>query len=117
MLAMKRNPIILFPEFLNVEERTNATVGELLRIGKPSRLHYEFIHHSLEYDSHKIVDIKKLLDLEGDDVKIASILKMKNGRDIAVLVKKDGNNFLEGIDKLFVEIKKALESKELLFLN
>ena len=50
-------------------------------------------------------------------MKIASILKMKNGRDIAVLVKKDGNNFLEGIDKLFVEIKKALESKELLFLN
>ncbi len=114
---MKRKPIILFPEFLNVEERTNATVGESLRIGKPSRLHYEFIHHSLEYDSHKIVDIKKLLDLEGDDVKIASILKMKNGRDIAVLVKKDGNNFLEGIDKLFVEIRKALECKELLFLN
>lgn len=113
---MKKEPIIYFPN--TVEERKNkkASVGQILRIGKPSKRHYEYLYHSLNYNSHTIEELQKLLKLEGLKVKIVSILKMSNGSEIAVLRKKDERPFLNDIEKIFSDLNKGLETKELNFI-
>lgn len=113
---MKKDPIIYFPNTADTSEQKIAAVGQQLSIGKPSKHYYEYINHSLNYNSLELKDFKALLKLEGVAVRIISILKMKNGDQIAVLRKKDGNDFLKNIEKLFADLNKGLVSKELNFI-
>lgn len=110
---MKKEPIIYFPNSDEAPERKQVSVGKVLRIGKPSRRYYEYVHHSLNYNSHRLKDLEALLELEGTAVKVISILKMKTGSKIAVLHKNSGENFSENVDKLFASLDQALDANEL----
>lgn len=112
---MKKEPIIYFPGELIPKDK-KPSVGQFLQIGKPSKRCYEYIHHSLNHNSHTLSELQDLLKLEGAKVKIVSILKMRNGSEIAVLRQKDEKNFLKSIDKLFADINKSMKSKELNFI-
>lgn len=112
---MKKRPIIYFPEDPEIEAKEVARVGRVLRIGKPSRRYYEHIYHSLNHGTHRLKDLQQLLKIEGLTVKIISILRMKTGDRIAVLHRRDGKDFVSDIKKLFTNIDKALDSKELDF--
>ncbi len=54
---MKKEPIIYFPNDMDISEKMEATVGELLRIGKPSKNYYEHLYHSLNHNSHRLIDL------------------------------------------------------------
>lgn len=112
---MKKEPIIYFPQDSESPEQRVPAVGSFVRIGKPSSRYYEHIYHSLNYNAHRLSDLQSLLKLEGITVKVISILKMKTGAKIAVLHKKEGGNFLTNIEKLFANLDKALDTKELKF--
>ena len=112
---MKKEPIIYFPQDVKPSEKRLLAVGSFAQIGKPSSRYYEHIYHSLNHNAHQLSDLQALLKLEGITVKVTSILKMKTGDKIAVLHKKEGGNFLANIEKLFANLDKALETKELKF--
>jgi len=113
---MRKEPIIYFSNEDLIPKDRKPFVGQFLQIGKPSKRCYEYIHHSLNHDAHTLSELQDLLKLEGIMVKIISILKMRNGSEIAVLRKKDEQNFLTTIDKLFADLSKSIESKELNFI-
>jgi hypothetical protein len=112
---MKKEPIIYFPKSDEVPDKKEARVGEIVRIGKPSSRYYQYIYHSLNYNSHRLNDLQALLKLEGVNVKIISILKMRTGGKIAVLHRKDGKGFSANIEKLFASLEKAIDTEELNF--
>lgn len=113
---MRKEPIIYFSTEDEIRKDRKPSVGQFLQIGKPSKRCYEYIHHSLNHNSHTLSELQDLLKLEGATVKIISILKMRNGSEIAVLRKKDEKNFLRGIDKLFADLNRSMKSKELNFI-
>ncbi|MFK7811199.1 MAG: hypothetical protein AB8B59_01820 [Maribacter sp.] len=113
---MKKEPIIYFAAEDERPKDRKPSVGQFLRIGRPSKRCYEYVHHSLNYSSHTLKDLQGLLKLEGTKVKIISILKMRNGSEVAVLRKNDEKNFFKSIDKLFADLHKGIASKELNFI-
>jgi len=112
---MKREPIIYFPQSTETLQEKEVVVGEVLRLGKPSKRYYEHVHHALNHNYNQLKEPQELLKLEGLPVKIVSILRMRSGYSIAVLHRKDGKEFLTNIEKLFAIVDKALDTKELKF--
>ncbi|WP_299530904.1 hypothetical protein [Ulvibacterium sp.] len=119
---MKKEVILPFPKFDERNERNPKAnmeeipvrPGMLFRIGRPSNLYYEFVYASLHFDRHKLSDLKKLLQFQGIEVQVVSILKMKDGSTIASLSRTDGKTFSETVTKLFADISKSIRAKELL---
>ena len=112
---MKKEPIIYFPQITETPQEKEVLVGEVLRLGKPSKRYYEHVYHALNNNSLRVKELQELLKLEGLSVKIISILRMRSGDSIAVLHRKDGKEFSANIEKLFASVDKALDTKELNF--
>lgn len=112
---MKKEPIIYFPQITETPQEKEVLVGEVLRLGKPSKRYYEHVYHALNNNSLRLKELQELLKLEGLSVKIISILRMRSGDSIAVLHRKDGKEFSANIEKLFASVDKALDTKELNF--
>lgn len=119
----KRMPI-LYPEF-NSDEGIKAhekvswkNIGpkHKLKLGKPSNRYYQYIYTSLNFREHSLHDLRDLLQFEGMEVFVRSVLKMNNGESYAVLRKCEDRPFSADIQHIYAEIKKSYSSKEILEL-
>lgn len=119
---MKKTRPVLFPEFIGDENMSNKVdvswkdirPGHKLKIGKPSNRYYQYICPSLNFKEHSLDHLKELLDLEGIDVSVRSVLKMKNGESYAVLSRAGEVPFSNNNMLIYAELKKSFESFELL---
>lgn len=121
---MKKTRPVLFPEFIGSE---NMAVEEdlrwqdirpdvTLRIGKPSNRYYQYIYPSLNFKEHSLENLKELLDFEGMEVYVRSILQMKGGESYAVLRRSGDQIFTEDITTVYAEIKKSYGANEIVQL-
>lgn len=121
---MKKTRPVLFPEFIASE---NMAVEEdlrwqdirpdvTLRIGKPSNRYYQYIYPSLNFKEHSLENLKELLDFEGMEVYVRSILQMKGGESYAVLRRSGDQIFTEDITTVYAEIKKSYGANEIVQL-
>lgn len=85
-----------------------------MKIGKPSNRYYQYIYPSLNFNEHSLDNLNELLDIEGTEVYVRSILKMKNGESYAVLSKSGDVCFTGARVHIYAEIKKSYESLELI---
>ncbi len=117
---MKKRRPVFYPEF-NVEEKESKVEvlewqhmrpGQNLKIGDPSNKYYQYIYTSLNFDDHKVENLKKLLNFKGMEVVVVSILKMKDGSFFAVLERK-GEVFTDKISRVYADLKNAYLKKEL----
>lgn len=114
----------MFPEFMG---RENMAVEEdmrwqdirpdfKLKIGRPSNRYYQYIYPSLNFKEHSLENLKELLDFEGMEVYVRSILQMKGGKSYAVLRRPGDETFAEDITTVYAEIKKSYTSNEIVQL-
>ena len=106
--------------FEKEEQRLTALtpeIGSVIRIGKPSNRYYQYIFSSLDFLQQKISDLAELLDIEGMEVEITGFIKLKGSHRLAVVQERldEGENTIG--KKLFIEIKNALEYKEIIIEN
>ncbi|MEM9143468.1 MAG: hypothetical protein AAGA86_10810 [Bacteroidota bacterium] len=120
---MKNEIIVPFPGYGNSGDRTVGTAEKtevpirprtVLRLGKPSRLNYEYVYVSLHFNKHTLSDFKELLKFQGMEVQVVSILTMKDGSSIATLRRLDGQAFSDTLDVLFADVAKSIKARELL---
>lgn len=112
----------MFPEFIG-DENMSAHVDtkwqdirpdHKLKIGRPSNRYYQYIYPSLNFKDHSLDNLKELLEIEGTEVYVRSILKMTNGESYAVL-SRSGDAFFNGDkSRIYAEIQKSYESFELI---
>lgn len=121
---MKNSNPIFYPEFdsdVTLSETATKAWESIrpnskLRIGKPSNRYYQYIHTSLNFNNHRLHNFKDLLVVEGMEVTVRSILKMRSGEHYAVLVGQEKNSFGGDVQHLYAEIKKAFTAKEIIEL-
>ncbi|MFD0798964.1 hypothetical protein ACFQZJ_15940 [Maribacter chungangensis] len=119
---MKKSRPVLFPEFIgneNMSSKVDVRWQDIrpehkLKIGKPSNRYYQYIYPSLNFEDHSLDNLNGLLDYEGFEVYVRSILKMKNGESYAVLARQGDVLFSQDMVHIYAEIQKAHESFELL---
>lgn len=117
---MKKREPVFYPEF-NADEKVakveaiewlNIRPGQHLKLGEPSNRYYQYIYTSMNFNNHKVENLKKLLNFQGMEVVVVSILKMNDGSFFAVLEKK-GEAFTERISRIYADLKNAYLKKEL----
>lgn len=121
---MKKSRPVLFPEFIGrenmaVEENfrwQDIRPGFKLKIGKPSNRYYEYIYPSLNFKEHSLNNLKELLQFEGIEVYVRSVLKMKGGESFAVLTREEDQVFTKEITTVYAEIKKSYTANEIIDL-
>ncbi len=121
---MKKSRPVLFPEFIGNENMTSKVdfrwqdirPDYKLKIGRPSNRYYEYIYPSLNFKEHSLDNLRALLDFEGIEVYVRSVLKMKNGESYAVLAREGDVPFAKDMVHIYAEIKKSHSSFELLDL-
>lgn len=121
---MKKSRPVLFPEFIGNENMTSKVdfrwqdirPDYKLKIGRPSNRYYEYIYPSLIFKEHSLDNLRALLDFEGIEVYVRSVLKMKNGESYAVLAREGDVPFAKDMVHIYAEIKKSHSSFELLDL-
>lgn len=121
---MKKSRPVFYPEFesdvvmVASEAKTWEAIrpNSKLRIGRPSNRYYQYIHTSLNFKNHSLHNFRDLLAVEGMEVTVRSILKMRNGEHYAVLISPQKNSFGGEIQHLYAEIKKAFTAKEIIEL-
>lgn len=115
----KKERPVLFPEFdKNMEAKPKEiVVGASVKIGKPSNKYFQYIYKSLDFFNLKLLDLKKLIPLEGTKAMVTGMIKMVNGDEIAIISKKSGNPFFPECYRLFVDRSKALSFKEILIVE
>lgn len=119
---MKKRRPVLFPEFIgneNISDKVDLRWQDIrpnqkLKIGRPSNRYYQYIYPSLSFKEHSLDNLKELLDIEGTEVYVRSILKMKNGESYAVLLRAGDVCFTGAKAHIYAEIKKSCESLELI---
>jgi hypothetical protein len=119
---MKKSRPVLFPEFIgneNISDNVSMRWRDIrpnhqLKMGRPSNRFYQYIYPSLNFKEHSLDNLKDLLDFEGMEVYVRSILKMKNGESYAVLSRIGDESFSEDRVHIYAEIKKSYESLELI---
>lgn len=119
---MKKTRPVLFPEFIGRENM--AVVEDLkwqdirpdakLKIGRPSNRYYQYIYPSLNFKEHSLENLKELLDFEGMEVYVRSILQMKGGESYAVLRRSGDEVFTKDISTVYAEIKKSYTANEII---
>jgi len=121
---MKKSRPVLFPEFIGSENMTTEVDDRWkdirpdckLKIGKPSNRYYQYIFPSLNFKQHSLENLNELLELEGVEVCVRSVLKMKNGESYAVLRKTEEGVFPGNLDTIYAEIEKSFVAHEILDL-
>lgn len=88
-----------------------------LKIGRPSNRYYQYIYPSLNFKEHSLENLKGLLDFEGMEVYVRSILQMKGGESYAVLRRLGDQTFAEDITTVYAEIKKSYNAHEIVQLS
>lgn len=120
---MKKSRPVLFPEFSGNENMTSKVddvkwqdirPDHKLKIGSPSNRYYQYIYPSLKFKEHSLDNLRELLDVEGMDVCVRSILKMKNGESFAVLRREGDIPFYKDLLLIYAEIKNSFGTFELL---
>lgn len=111
----KKNRPALFPEFEQVEKpvTTKLSIGNSIKIGKPSNRYFQYIYGSLNFFNLKLSDLTELVPLEGTSAKVVGMIQMVNGDEIAIIAKRDSSPFFKNYIKLFVDRKLALERGEI----
>ena len=123
---MKKKRSTLYPadEFLMklIEKGPQTTPMEIIpgktyRIGPPSAIYYISINTVPVFDNGILLKRESFSALQGVKVRVNSVLKMKNGNNIAVLRHHNGSLFLGLYEKFYVFVKNALNSNEILPLE
>lgn len=121
---MKKSRPVLFPEFIGRENMAvkedlgwqDIRPGFKLKIGKPSNRYYQYIYPSLRFKEHSLDHLKELLQFEGIEVYVRSILKMKGGESYAVLRRPEDQSFTKDITTVYAEIMKSHTANEIIDL-
>ena len=119
---MKKNIPIFYPEFdsdtivsgIAAKAREPIRTNSKLRIGKPYNRCYQYIHTSLNFNKHSLHSFKDFLTVEGMEVMVGSILKMRNGEYYPVLVSPERISFGGNVQHLYAETKKAFAAEEII---
>ncbi len=119
---MKKTRPVLFPEFMGNENMVadvnmnwqNIRPDCKLKIGKPSNRYYQYIYPSLNFEQHSLNNLNDLLDLEGLEVYVRSILQMKNGESYAVLRTLGEELFPGNLESIYAEVEKSYLAYEIL---
>jgi len=119
---MKKSRPVLFPEFMgneNIDEEVTMNWRSIrpdckLKIGKPSNRYYQYIYPSLNFKEHSLNNLNDLLDLEGMEVYVRSILQMKNGESYAVLTVAGDAIFPGDLATIYAEVEKSYTANEIL---
>ena len=112
----KVKPVVLFPTEAAIEMSTPKKIGlgDIIRIGKPSSRYYQYIHHSVDFLSHKLTDLVELLDLNGATVRVTGMIRLKGGSRFAIAVPENTEEFPQNKRRLFVEVSQALKNREVI---
>ncbi len=121
---MKKSRPVLFPEFIGFEDMATKVdinwqdirPNHKLKIGRPSNRYYQYLYPSLNFKEHSLDNFNELLEFEGVEVYVRSVLKMKNGEFFAVLVRTGNTSFSENIVNIYAELKNSYSLNELLEL-
>ena len=113
---VKRRPVVLFPTEPEMEMTSPESIGmgDLIRIGKPSSRYYQYIHHSVDFLSHKLTDLSELLDLKGATVRVTGMIRLKGGSRFAIAEPENTGDFPQNKRRLFVEVTRALQNREVI---
>ena len=123
---MKKKRSTLYPgdELLMklIEKGPETTLVEIIpgktyRIGPPSTIYYTSINTVPVFDNGIPLKRESFSALQGVKVSVNSVLKMKNGNSIAVLRHHNDSLFLGLYEKIYVFVKNALNSNEILALE
>lgn len=123
---MKKEWPTLFPEIENFNLTFNEKYqpqlndfapGSIYRIGQPSKDNYQYIK--------PLIVPSKLTAKESDDfkaihgliIRVTSILRMVNGKRVAVLRHYQDQLFLGEFEKIFAQVDMSIASREIIALD
>lgn len=123
-IGMKKARPVMYPEFVGGENMTTEVnsswkdikPGDKLKLGKPSNRYYQYIFPSLKFKEHNLNELNELVKMEGAQMYVRSILKMKNGDNYGVLYCKEHVVAPNSETSLYAELKNAFLNNELVVL-
>ena len=125
-MMMKKERPILFPvkQSINVVSigkdqisLNDLSLGEIYRIGKPSDRYYESIYPVIDPDSLNAQEFEEFSAIQGFLIKVTSILRMLNGKRIAVLRHHQDEPFLNKFGKIYAHVDLGITTREIIPLD
>lgn len=125
-MIMKRERIELFPEIESFKVTPNEKYqlqlneflpGNMYRIGQPSKDNYQYIMPFIVPDILTAKELDAFKAIHGLIIRVTSILRMVNGKRVAVLRHYQDQLFLGEFEKIFAHVDMSIASREITHLD
>jgi len=122
-MIMEKERIVYFSEHENSTkgfgkvdkiELSLFSPGKIYRMGIPSDVHYRHIYPNIDCNILDTTEMEHLNLIQGSIITVTSIIRMVNGKRIAVLRHFEERPFLDRFDKIFADVDMAVASREII---
>lgn len=123
---MKREQTLLFPENVHHTEGpidqqiiapNDFVLGAIYKIGRPSSIHFQYLNPTLDANTYTVASLSDFTAVQFVLIKATSVLRMKNGKKIAVFRHFQDEPFLGKFEKIYEQLNLSLSSKEIINLD